>query len=124
MTTTAQDLAARIRAFSVDCAAGEYTNTGDAWDLLNEAAALLEPDPVSAALADLSDEERERIADTTLASAIRRLEAMRDALRDLVGWQEYMGGFEAPAWDRARRLLDEPEDDDERAVERYSDHGN
>lgn len=35
-------LASRIRDFSALCEAEEYTDTGDAWELLNEALELLE----------------------------------------------------------------------------------
>ncbi len=49
MTTTNQDLAARIREFSVDCLAGEHTDTVEAWALLDEAVEALEPDPAASA---------------------------------------------------------------------------
>lgn len=38
---------------------------------------------------------------------------MRQALADLVEWSARMGGFDAPAWDRARAILDAVRDAEE-----------
>ncbi len=31
---------------------------------------------------------------------------LEEVLRDLVAWEEYMGGWEYPAWEKAKKLLE------------------
>lgn len=43
----------------------------------------------------------------TAEGAIWRAADMEKALRDLVAWESLMGGFEAPAWEAARKIVAE-----------------
>lgn len=44
--------------------------------------------------------------DTGALADFERLQAAEKVLRELVAWAQYMGGFEAPVWDRAEAVLD------------------
>ena len=83
------------------------TPTPGPWHYDEARAEITTADDVAALIATV---EIENASVAAQAHADGRLmaqaPAMRDALRDLLAWAELTGGWEAPCWEAARKLVE------------------